>query len=41
MCLDKGYDCTAIRALLAEFHFTAYIRSHGEEKKPLKHSNRT
>lgn len=31
MCLDKGYDYDDVRALLAEFGFTAHIRSRGEE----------
>jgi transposase len=35
MCLDAGYDYDMIRALLAEFGFTAHIRSRGEELKAL------
>lgn len=35
MCLDKGYDFDEVRALLAEFGFTAHIRSRGEEAKAL------
>ena len=31
MCLDKGYDYDEVRELLAEFGFTAHIRSRGEE----------
>lgn len=31
MCLDKGYDYQEVRALLAEFGFTAHLRSRGEE----------
>ncbi|EYE99963.1 Hypothetical protein CAP_2060 [Chondromyces apiculatus DSM 436] len=26
MCLDKGYDCKELSALLKEFGFTAHIR---------------
>src|SRR4029453_10469701 len=33
MCLDKGYDYDEVRELLAEFGFTAHIRSRGEEAK--------
>jgi transposase len=36
MCLDKGYDYDAVRDLLAEFGFTAHIRTRGEEAKALK-----
>ena len=36
MCLDKGYDYDEVRELLAEFGFTAHIRSRGEEAKALK-----
>ncbi len=35
MCLDKGYDYDEVRAVLAEFGFTAHIRSRGEEAKEL------
>jgi transposase len=35
MCLDKGYDYDEVRALLAEFGFTAHIRSRGEEVKDI------
>lgn len=31
MCLDKGYDYDEVRDLLAEFGFTAHIRSRAEE----------
>ena len=31
MCLDKGYDYAEVREILAEFGFTAHIRSRGEE----------
>jgi len=31
MCLDKGYDYDEVRDTLAEFGFTAHIRSRGEE----------
>jgi len=33
MCLDKGYDYPEIHDLLAEFGYTAHIRSRGEEKQ--------
>jgi putative transposase len=36
MCLDKGYDFQAVRDTLAEFGFTAHIRSRGEEAKEIK-----
>ena len=36
MCLDKGYDYDEVREILAEFGFTAHIRSRGEEAKDLK-----
>lgn len=36
VCLDKGYDYDEVRDLLEEFHFTAHIRSRGEEIKALK-----
>lgn len=36
MCLDKGYDYQEVRDTLAEFGFTAHIRSRGEEAKELK-----
>jgi putative transposase len=36
ICLDKGYDYDEVRALLAEFGFTAHIRARGEEAKALK-----
>ncbi len=35
MCLDKGYDYDEVRAILAEFGFTAHIRSRGDEAKEL------
>lgn len=37
MCLDKGYDFDEVRALLAEFSFTAHIHARGEEALLLKH----
>jgi transposase len=37
LCLDKGYDYDEIRALAAEFGYTAHIRSRGEEAKVLRH----
>ena len=36
MCLDKGYDFDEVRALLAEFGFTAHIHARGEEALLLK-----
>ena len=36
LCLDKGYDYDEVRLLLAEFGFTAHIRSRGEEAQALK-----
>jgi len=35
LCLDKGYDYDEVRAIVAEFGFTAHIRSRGEEAKEL------
>lgn len=35
MCMDKAYDYDEVRDLLAEFGFTAHIRSRGEEVKEL------
>jgi putative transposase len=36
MCLDKGYDYQEVREVLAEFGFTAHIRSRGEEAQAIK-----
>jgi len=36
LCLDKAYDNSEVRELLAEFGFTAHIRCRGEEAKALK-----
>jgi transposase len=36
LCLDKGYDYDEVRALVAEFGFTAHIRCRGEEAQALK-----
>lgn len=36
MCLDKGYDFDEVGEVLAEFGFTAHIRSRGEEAQALK-----
>jgi putative transposase len=33
MCMDKGYDYDEVRTTLAEFGFTAHIRSRGEEAR--------
>lgn len=35
MCMDKGYDYDEVRDILAEFGFTAHIRSRGEEVKEI------
>jgi len=35
LCLDKGYDYDEVRAIVAEFGFTAHIRSRGEEAKAI------
>jgi putative transposase len=37
LCLDKGYDYDEVRALVAEFGFTAHIRARGEEAHAIKH----
>ena len=36
LCLDKGYDFDEVREIVAEFGFTAHIRSRGEEAQELK-----
>lgn len=36
MCLDKGYDDQEVRDILAEFGFTAHIRSRGEEAQAIR-----
>jgi putative transposase len=36
LCLDKGYDYAEVRALVAQFGFTAHIRSRGEEAIAIK-----
>lgn len=36
VCLDAGYDYQEVRDILAEFGFTAHIRSRGEEARELK-----
>ena len=36
LCLDKGYDFEEVRQIVAEFGFTAHIRSRGEEAQALK-----
>lgn len=35
LCLDKGYDYDEVRALVAEFGFTAHIRPRDEEARDL------
>jgi len=37
LCLDKGYDYNEVRAILAEFGFTAHIRARGEEAQAIKY----
>jgi len=37
LCLDKGYDYDEVRAIVAEFGFTAHILSRGEEAKAIAH----
>ena len=36
LCLDAGYDCAEVRALAAEFGFTAHIRARGAEAQAIK-----
>jgi putative transposase len=36
LCMDKGYDYREVRDLVAEFGFTAHIRTRGEEAQALK-----
>lgn len=36
MCMDKGYDYDDVRAVLAEFGFTAHIHARGEEARAIK-----
>jgi len=36
LCLDKGYDYDEVRALAAEFLYTAHIRARGEETQAIK-----
>jgi len=38
--LDKGYDFEEVRQIVAEFGFTAHIRSRGEEAQDLKRKAR-
>ena len=37
LCMDKGYDYDEVRAIVAEFGFTAHIRARGEEAQAIKH----
>jgi transposase len=32
LCLDKGYDYDEVRELVAQYGYTAHIRSRGEER---------
>lgn len=36
ICLDKGYDCSAVRELVEQWGYTAQIRSRGEEAEEKK-----
>ena len=36
LCLDKGYDYDEVRELAQEFHYTAHIRTRGEEAQAIK-----
>jgi putative transposase len=36
LCLDRGYDYPEVYELVAEFGFTAHVRSRGEEAQQLK-----
>jgi transposase len=36
LCLDKGYEYQEVRDILAEFGFTAHIRSRGQEAQAIK-----
>lgn len=36
MCLDKGYDYAEAREVVADFRYTAHIRSRGEEARALR-----
>ena len=40
LCMDKGYDYDEVRQLVAEFGFTAHIKSRGEEAKEVKRKAR-
>src|SRR5215831_13417984 len=37
VCLDKGYDYSEVYELLAEFGFTAHVRSRRQEADAIKH----
>ena len=36
LCMDKGYDFEEVRALVAQFAFTAHIRARGEEAHKIR-----
>jgi transposase len=36
MCMDKGYDYDAVRQTVAEYGYTAHIKSRGEEESERK-----
>jgi transposase len=38
LCLDKGFDYDAPRALAAEFGFTLHLRTRGEEVRAKRHA---
>jgi len=33
LCLDKGYDYPSVRELVAQYGYTAHIRTRGEERE--------
>ena len=41
LCLDKGFDYDAPRALAAAFAFTLHLRSRGEEAWAKRHARAT
>ena len=40
LCLDKGYGYDDVRDLVAEFGYTAHVRSRGEEARAIKQDAR-
>ena len=41
LCADKGYDYPTIERLVAQWGYTAHIRSRGEEGRPKRASGAT